>query len=311
MKNTVSIVEVGPRDGLQNCPEVLSVGQKEALLRHLLDCGFNHIEAGSFVRADRVPQMAASDTLADRLKAQNQKLWYLVPNRKGLESALAHDCRNLAFFTAASESFNTKNIGMDVRKSLNVIRECVAHLKDQGYSPVTDWHTAPQNEREVRLRLYVSTAIGCPYEGPVDPGKVARIVDELMPLGFAQVSLGDTIGVGVPRHWRALLKMLDAELFRRQAVALHCHDTYGTALACVAEGLTHGVRTFDASVGGLGGCPFAPGASGNLATEDLVYFLEQEGCHTGIDAQKLRTTFAPERTGGLVNLSHLAKLATR
>ncbi len=269
--NTVHIVEVGARDGLQNAPIVLSTSQKTAFLEKLLDLGFEDIEAGSFVRADRIPSMADTPAIADHFKEQNNRLWYLVPNLKGLESALSHGVTQLAFFTAASDDFNQKNIGMTSQKSVSVIRECVNQLKSLGHTFAPSF--TDKSSKGLKLRLYISTVIGCPYSGKIAPDKTIALLDELMPLGFSQVSLGDTIGVGTPSAWKALLGRMDKSLLRDNKTALHCHDTYGTALASVMEGLNQGIRTFDASIGGLGGCPFAPGATGNLATEDLLYLL--------------------------------------
>lgn len=299
----VSIVEVGPRDGLQNVKESLSVEQKIALIQYLLDHGFIDIEAGSFVRPDKVPQMAHSDQIADHFAGQHDKLWYLVPNLKGLENALTHKVTQLAFFTAASETFNQKNIGMGIKESLQVIRDSINFLKESGYQFITGWENKPSMEKKLKLRLYVSTVISSPYEGKVKPDSTLKIMEELLPLGFSQVSLGDTIGVGVPNDWKALLAKIPSSYFKKNQIAMHCHDTYGTALSCVEFGLEQGVRTFDASIGGLGGCPFAPGATGNLATEDLLYFLEGQGIKTGIDVRSLLDAINPERTGTLKNVS--------
>lgn len=300
---SISIVEVGPRDGLQNVKEHLSFDQKKSLIQTLLNAGFTDVEAGSFVRADKIPAMADSPQIADHFKNERANLWYLAPNLKGLQAALTHPVSQIAFFTAASEGFNQKNIGMSVAKGVEVIRECVTYLKDQGYQFVSDWNQKPSQEKELKLRLYVSTVIACPYDGRIAPKATADIIDALMPLGFAQVSLGDTIGVGVPKDWKDLFKALDPQLAAQNQVALHCHDTCGTAISCIGAGLDLGVRTFDASIGGLGGCPFAPGATGNVATEDVLYFLENQGFKTPVPVSELLNIFSNDRTGSLTNHS--------
>ena len=329
----IDIIEVGPRDGLQNVKEVLPTGQKKALIQFLLDAGFKNCEAGAFVRADKVPAMADSADIATHFKKDSNRLWYLTPNQKGLEQALDSGCRQLAFFTAPSEVFNEKNIGMSVEKGLLNIKSCIEYLKDKNYTLVTDWNrdlvpsplvgdpikrgqqAGGQGEgQKIKLRLYISTVIASPFEGAVSPKATVKIMEELLPLGFAQVSLGDTIGVGVPKNWKVLLKeinKLDKKLIPTSKIAMHCHDTYGTALANVAEGLNQEVQAFDSSIGGLGGCPYAPGATGNLATEDLVYFLEKEGLKTEVKLDNLLKAFDPSRTGSLCNNSKVAKAIGR
>lgn len=311
MTSTVSIIEVGPRDGLQNVKELLSLEQKKALIAFLLKKGFTDVEAGSFVRPDLVPAMQDTPQLAHDLAKQHQNLWYLVPNLVGLEKALAARASQLAFFTAASTAFNQKNIGVSLLKSIDHIQDCIEHLRDNGYHILQNWQDRPVDAKHVKLRLYISTVIGCPFEGKIAPKKTVGILESLMHLGFSQVSLGDTIGVGVPRDWKMLLESLDTRLIKNNQIAMHCHNTYGTALACVAAGLEMGVRSFDAAIGGLGGCPFAPGASGNLATEDLVYFLGHQGVDSGFDVNNLLDVFSPERTANLVNHSMVARALKR
>lgn len=284
MNNQAYIVEVGPRDGLQNIKDLLTFEQKKKFISYLLDKGFTDIEAGSFVRPDKVPAMAGTAELADYFTPQKNNLWYLVPNLKGLEEALKHGANQLAFFTATSETFNQKNIGMSVAKSVEGITACMNHLRAKGYSFVQSWDQKPAAPQELKLRLYISTVIACPYDGPMKPAATLSLLETLLPLGFAQVSLGDTIGVGVPQDWAELLQLMDPALISQNRLALHCHDTSKTALACVAKGLEMGIRTFDSSIGGLGGCPFAPGAKGNLATEDLLGFLKKEGFKMGINS---------------------------
>jgi len=309
---TISIVEVGPRDGLQNAPEILSFEQKKNFISYLLAKGFMNLEAGSFVRPDRIPSMSNSDQLARHFKKESNHLWYLVPNQKGLETALANGARQLAFFTAASDTFNQKNIGMTADESIVKIKTSLDWLRDQGYSIVTDWNQdlkdPTHDPRTLKLRLYISTVMGCPYEGVIAPQKTISLIEKLLPLGFSQVSLGDTIGVGVPGDWKILLKNCDSHWIQKNQLALHCHDTYGTALTCIAKGIELGIRTIDSSIGGLGGCPFAPGASGNVATEDVLYFLEKEGFSTGLAWRELSDCFHAERTGNLTNLSKMSRI---
>lgn len=305
MTQKIDIVEVGPRDGLQNVKDILSLDQKKNLIQELIDCGFDHIEGGSFVRPDFVPAMAGSDKIASHFSNQNDKLWYLAPNLKGLKNGLNLGVKQFALFTASSQSFNQKNIGMTVEKSLSVINECVQFLRDENYQIITQWHQKPQKEKEIKLRLYISTVIACPYEGKLDPSLTLDIIEKTQELGFSQYSLGDTIGKGVPKNWHDLLSKISPNFFDKNKIALHCHNTYGTALACVYEGLNFGVKTFDSSIGGLGGCPFAKGATGNLATEDLIYFLEHQGFKTGINLENLFKIFQPQNIGKLANKSQV------
>ncbi len=301
----ISIMEVGPRDGLQNVPELLTVDQKKGLIRFLLDQGLPDIEGGAFVRADKVPQMADTDQIAKHFESASP-LWYLVPNLKGLETALSLQVRQIAFFTATSDQFNQKNIGMNTQESIDNISACIQFIKSKGYHVETDWEKPVLDSKKIKLRLYISTVIVSPYEGAISPSQTTKIINALLPLGISQVSLGDTIGVGVPADWKKLLReidLFDSSLISKNRIAMHCHNTYGTALACAALGLEWGVQTFDSSVGGLGGCPFAPGASGNLATEDLIYFLERQGVQTGVNLESLLELFDPSRTGSLVNRS--------
>ncbi|OGP08385.1 MAG: hypothetical protein A2048_09310 [Deltaproteobacteria bacterium GWA2_45_12] len=301
----ISLIEVGPRDGLQNVKDILSFDQKRNLINYLLDHGFSDVEAGSFVRPDKVPSMADTVQIADAFSKQHDRLWYLVPNLKGLKTALEHNVTQIAFFTASSETFNQKNIGMSVEKSLSVIKDCVEHLKNEGYSFITQWGQKPSKKKEVKIRIYISTVIACPYDGNLAPELTLKVMQKLLPLNPAQFSLGDTIGVGKPADWKNLLGQIDKNLISQNKIAMHCHNTHGTALECIGEGLKWGIRSFDSSIGGLGGCPFAPGAKGNLATEDLLQFLEKEGFQTGIDYRKLKDCFAPERTGKLCNVSNV------
>jgi hydroxymethylglutaryl-CoA lyase len=271
----VHVFEMGPRDGLQNEPRAVPTEHKLEFVRDLLAAGVTDLELGAFVRADRVPQMADTEALyaavrEGRLALGRARAWALVPNRKGLERALKAGVRHIAVFTAATDGFAERNINMSVKESL---REYAALVREA-------------HEAGVLTRGYVSTAFGCPFEGKVAPAKALRVIDALFGLGVFQVSIGDTIGVATPRGVEQVVGPALAAL-GVDATAVHFHDTRGTALANTLRALDLGVRTVDASAGGLGGCPFAPGATGNLATEDLIYLLDGVGARTGIDLGKL------------------------
>jgi hydroxymethylglutaryl-CoA lyase len=245
------------------------------LVTRLIDAGIRELELGAFVRPDRVPQMADSDRLFEDLRAGRFSLgkaraWSLVPNRKGLDRALAAGVKDIAVFTAASETFNKRNIGMSVEQSLTEIREVVKAAR----------------KSRLRIRGYVSTAFFCPFEGRIRPAKTMKVVAALAKSGVDQVSIGDTIGMATPRQVEEVIRPAIRHLGAKR-VAGHFHDTRGTALANALRSLELGVTTLDTSVGGLGGCPFAPGATGNLATEDLVFMLEGMGVKTGVDLSKL------------------------
>jgi hydroxymethylglutaryl-CoA lyase len=262
----VRVVEVGPRDGLQNESRAVATDVKVAFIRKLLAAGCREVEIGAFVRPDRVLQMADSAEVAEALRdVTGARLSALVPNERGLERALAAGVRRIALFTAASETFTQRNIGMGIDESLRTFAAVAAGALAAGAS----------------VRGYVSTAFTCPYEGAVDAEAVRRVSLALLEMGADEVSLGDTIGVAAPGDVYRLLEVLLPQL-PVERLALHFHDTSGTALANVLAGLHTGVTTFDSAAGGLGGCPFAPGAAGNLATEDLLYMLERTGIRTGI-----------------------------
>lgn len=266
-----SIYEVGPRDGLQNEATLVPLEGKRRLVQALIGAGLTRIEITSFVSPSWVPQLADAVELSKSLTAPTGvTLSALVPNAKGLERALAAGVPEIAIFLSASETHNKMNVNKTVAGTLAVFSEIVPPALAAG----------------LRVRAYVSTVWGCPYEGGVDPAKVVSIAERLIELGCYQVSLGDTIGVGTPRQTKRILGHVLGSLTRDQ-VALHVHDTRGTALANALVGLELGMRDFDASIAGLGGCPYAPGASGNLATEDLVYMLEGMGVSTGVDLDKL------------------------
>ena len=262
----ITIVEVGPRDGLQNEAVAVPVADKVALVEALAEAGLPVVEAGAFVSPKWVPQMAGSeDVLRAAKKRPGVRYPVLVPNLKGLEAALAAGAEEIAVFGAASESFSRKNINCSIAESLERFR------------PVAEAALA----RGVRVRGYVSCVLGCPYEGEIAPSAVARVAAALHAMGCFEISLGDTIGTGTPRKTAAMLAAVTAEL-PVTALAIHAHDTYGQALANVLTALELGVSVVDSSAAGLGGCPYAKGASGNLATEDLVYMLDGMGVRTGV-----------------------------
>jgi isopropylmalate/homocitrate/citramalate synthase len=267
----VKVVEVGPRDGLQNEPKPVPLEVKVALIDKLSESGLSAIEAGAFVSPKWVPQMADSAEVFRRIR-QKAEVSYpvLVPNVKGLETALAVGAQEIAVFGAASESFSRRNINCSIDESL----ERFGHVCDMALSA------------GLKVRGYVSCVLGCPYEGEVAPEAVARVAKALIGIGCYEVSLGDTIGVGTPLKAQRMLEVV-AEDVDMSHLAAHFHDTYGQALANLLAVLQMGIGVVDASVSGLGGCPYAPGASGNVATEDVVYMLHGLGIETGIDLDKL------------------------
>mgnify|MGYP001359281616 CR=1 FL=1 len=272
--DAASIYEVSMRDGLQNEARTLPLGDKLALLDALLGSGLRRVELTSFVSPTWIPQLADADALAQAVGARSippgAVLSALCPNARGLARALAVALREIAVFVSASETHNKKNVNRTIEESL------------AGFEAVV----APARAAGVAVRAYVSCVWGCPYEGDVDERAAAAIAKRLLALGCYQVSLGDTIGAGTPRQTARIVERFLGEL-PVDAVALHMHDTRGTALANVLAGLELGVRHFDASVGGLGGCPYAAGAAGNVATEDLVYLLEGMGVRTGLSLPAL------------------------
>jgi hydroxymethylglutaryl-CoA lyase len=271
LPSRVSVYEVSPRDGLQNEGAQVATHAKVRLVDALVDAGITRIEIGSFVAPKWVPQMSDADEVC-RMIERRPGVTYagLCPNARGLERALAAKVDEIAVFVSASETHNSKNVNKTIAQTL------------KAFEPVI----GPAAERGLKVRGYVSTMWGCPYEGNVDPKRGLALAKHLLGAGCYQISLGDTIGVGTPVQTQQILDLFTAELPLEQ-IALHLHDTRGTALANVLVGLQAGVTTFDASVAGLGGCPYAPGAAGNLATEDLVYTLHGMGIETGIDLDKL------------------------
>ncbi len=272
----VVVYEVGPRDGLQNEPETIATPEKVELVDRLARSGLRHIEITSFVSPHWIPQLADADEVAGRVPRYDGVHYSaLVPNRRGYERLRAAALPVAALFVSASETHNRKNVNCGIAESLERFRPVAERARADG----------------VRLRAYVSTVCGCPYEGAVPAGKVAELAADLLALGVEEISLGDTIGVGHPGQVRELVRTVSQSVPLTR-IALHLHDTYGRALANVQAGYETGVRTFDASLGGLGGCPYAPGASGNVATEDVVDLFECAGVATGLHLDALVDTAA-------------------
>lgn len=274
MTTSVRVVEVGPRDGLQNEPTMVSTADKIALIDRLSATGLRSIEVTSFVSPKWVPQLSdAADVVAGITRKPGVHYPVLVPNEQGYDRALAAGVEEIAVFSAASEAFNQKNINASIDQSLARFAPLIQRAQRDG----------------VRVRGYVSTVLGCPYQGRVPLEDVVRVARELHAMGCYEVSLGDTIGVGTPHQARAMLRAVAGQV-PMDALAVHFHDTYGQALANVLACLEEGVRVVDAAVAGVGGCPYARGASGNLASEDLVYMLHGMDIHTGIDLPLLART---------------------
>ena len=271
MSEFVKIVEVGPRDGLQNEKTPLTLQQRKALILDLMKTGLKSIEVGSCVSAKWVPQMAQSDVLfAELPKDPNIQFSLLTPNLKGFESARAVGCQEVAVFTAASESFTQKNINCSIDESLEKFSDVMAAAKASN----------------IKVRGYVSCMVDCPYEGAIDPQRVAKVSKRLLDMGCYEVSLGETIGTATPDRVKKVWDMCLAEM-DSHVLAGHFHNTYGMAIANIYQSLTQGIRVFDSSIAGLGGCPYAKGASGNVATEDLYYLLSKMGFATGLDLDAL------------------------
>ena len=272
MADRVRIYEVGPRDGLQNESTAIPLETKRGFVERLVSAGLREIEATSFVSPRAIPQLADADALLPTLP-QEAGLRYpvLVPNERGMARAEAAGAEALAVFTAATDAFTEHNIGMTIDESLAAFEPVLRRATDLGW-----WR-----------RAYVSTAFGCPYTGAVDPHQAVNVAARLLELGIDEVCFGDTIGVGVPGQVTALTDAATGAGIELRQIAYHFHDTRGTALANVVAGLEAGVRTFDSSTGGTGGCPYAPGAAGNLATEDLVYLLDASGFEHGVDLEQV------------------------
>jgi hydroxymethylglutaryl-CoA lyase len=271
---SIRIVEVGPRDGLQNEPRAVPTEVKLELIERLAQCGLPSIEATAFVSPKWIPQMADHTEVLERIRRRAGVSYpVLTPNLKGFEAARAAGATEVAVFGAASEAFSMKNINCSIAESLERFQPIAAQARQHG----------------IRLRGYVSCVLGCPYEGEVAPERVARVAKALHDMGCYEISLGDTIGVGTPGRTKALIEACAAQV-PRERLAGHYHDTYGQALANIYASLDMGLTTFDASVAGLGGCPYAAGASGNVATEDVVYMLRGLGLDTGVDLDALVDT---------------------
>ena len=297
MSEYVNIVEVGPRDGLQNEKQTIDVATKVELIERLANAGLKSVEAGAFVSPKWVPQMAASDEVMAQIKRKDGVSYpVLTPNMKGYEGARAANADTIAVFAAASESFSQKNINCTIEESLDRFLPVIEAAKADG----------------VRVRGYVSCVLGCPYEGKIPVANVVHVSKALFKMGCYEISLGDTIGVGTAGEARSMIRAV-AEEIPVAALAGHFHDTYGQALANIGAALEEGVRTFDSSVSGLGGCPYAPGASGNVASEDVVYMLHGSGFETGADLDALVETSVwiseklDRRPASKVTLAEMAK----
>ncbi len=271
LPESVTVYEVSPRDGLQNERATVPLSGKVRLIDALVAAGLRYVEITSFVSPKWIPQLADADDVAKSVKAPPGVTFSaLCPNLTGLERAIDCGMEEIAVFLSASETHNRKNINKTIDETIAAFEETIP----------------PARARGMRVRAYVSTVWGCPYEGEVDPERARQIAVRLVDMGCYQISLGDTIGCGTPRQTQRIIELMSKDI-PLEKLALHMHDTRGTALANVLVGLDQGIRTFDASVGGLGGCPYAPGAAGNLATEDLVYMLHGMGIETGIDLERL------------------------
>src|SRR5215475_7564845 len=268
---SVTIYEVGPRDGLQNEARPIATGDKIAMIDALTATGLQRIEITSFVNPKWIPQLADATDVARGIHRKDGTVYScLVPNKTGLDKALDAGMKEVAVFLSASETHNKKNVNKTIAETLTAFEEVIG----------------PATAAGVRVRAYVSTVYGCPYEGAVDPKNVVALVEELRKRGVYQISLGDTIGVATPLQVKSVLEDV-LKVAPIEEIAVHFHDTRGTALANVLISVGMGISTVDAALGGLGGCPYAPGASGNLATEDVVYMLHGMGIQTGIDLNKL------------------------
>jgi hydroxymethylglutaryl-CoA lyase len=270
MSDQVRIIEVGPRDGLQNEKTPVSVDDRIAFVRALVGAGLHTVEVGSFVSPKAVPKMQGSDEVFRGVRDLPGEFHVLVPNEKGYEGAKAVGAKVIAVFASASEGFSRANINCSVAESIDRFRPVLERAKADG----------------IRVRGYVSCVLGCPYDGEVAPQAVVDVAKTLFDLGCYEVSLGDTIGVGTPTKARQMLRAV-AGAVPMDRLAMHFHDTYGQALANLYAGIEEGCRVIDSAAGGLGGCPYAPGATGNVGTEDVVYMLDGMGIATGVDMDKL------------------------
>lgn len=271
MSDTVRIVEVGPRDGLQNEKTSVSVGDRIAFIEALVGAGLHTVEVGAFVSPKAIPQMVGSDQVLRGVShIPGAEFHVLVPNEKGYEASQAAGAKVIAVFASASEGFSRANINCSVKESIERFKPVLTRARADG----------------IKVRGYISCVLGCPFDGEVKPQAVIDVARTLYDLGCYEISLGDTIGVGTPLKARQLLRAVAGHVPMTK-LAMHFHDTYGQALANLYAGLEEGARVIDSAAGGLGGCPYAPGATGNVATEDVVYMLEGLGIRTGVDMQRL------------------------
>src|SRR5919198_3009960 len=292
MSDAVRIVEMGPRDGLQNEKTRVSVADRIAFIDALIGAGLNPIEVGAFVSPKAIPQMVGSaDVLRGVSGHVGTEFHVLVPNEKGYEASQAAGAKVVAVFAAASEGFSRANINCSVAESIERFKPVLARAKADG----------------IKVRGYISCVLGCPYDGEIKPQAVVDVAKTLFDLGCYEISLGDTIGVGTPAKARQLLRAVAGE-GPMQKLAVHFHDTYGQALANLYAGMEEGCRVIDSAAGGLGGCPYAPGATGNVATEDVVYMLEGMGIATGVDMGKLLA--ATNEITGLIGRMPVSRVAT-
>jgi hydroxymethylglutaryl-CoA lyase len=291
MTDAVRIIEMGPRDGLQNEKTPVSPAARIAFTRQLVDAGLTTVEVGAFVSPKAIPQMMGSDEVLRGVNNLPGEFHVLVPNLKGYEAAHAAGAKVISVFAAASEGFSRANINCSIAESIERFKPVVARARADG----------------VKVRGYISTVLGCPFDGEVKPKAVADVAKTLADLGCYEISLGDTIGVGTPTRAKAMLRAV-ADHVPTAKLAMHFHDTYGQALANLYAGMEEGVRVIDSAAGGLGGCPYAPAATGNVATEDVVYMLEGMGIRTGVDMSKLLA--ATNEITALIGRSPVSRVAT-
>lgn len=268
----VTLIEVGPRDGLQNESVFVPTHRKIEFIQDLAKTGLKNIEVTSFVSSKSIPQLADGETVFRAINQSNSDIQFsaLVPNEKGMQAAMSAGVKNIAIFTAASEQFNQHNINCSISESIERFKPVIALAKTAN----------------IKVRGYISCALGCPYEGNIQPSQVIQVVDQLMMLGIDELSLGDTIGVGTPKQTRELITSIQSN-HALTNITMHFHDTYGQAIANITSALDCGIVRFDSSIAGLGGCPYARGATGNVATEDVLYLMHGLGVETGIDIFKM------------------------
>ncbi len=292
MSDQVRIVEVGPRDGLQNEKAAVGVADRIAFIERLVGAGLHTVEVGAFVSPKAIPQMVNSDAVLRGVShLPDSEFHVLVPNEKGYAAAREAGARVIAVFASASEGFSRANINCSIAESIERFKPVVARARHDG----------------IRVRGYISCVLGCPFDGEVKPQAVVGVAKTLWDIGCYEVSLGDTIGVGTPLKARQLLRAVAGSVPMAH-LAMHFHDTYGQALANLYAGMEEGARTIDSAAGGLGGCPYAPGATGNVATEDVVYMLEGMGIKTGVDMTRL--VDATNAIGRLIGRAPVSRVAT-